>query len=256
MNTDLQLLNEGKIRADVFFDRLPILTDWDKVRADIKSGLITREAALASVKLFEPLQAVDARDQAHWVAQQIFRLTLLHEARKPLELPKVCENCGIRKVDPVSPDYNEYCLHCAEEQKQKAHSGSRGNCEFLSVRYNPASKSWGLLQYWSHDRETFLFWTADFYPTRQAAEQALSPIFYYQQWLQVVNNGMITEYMDSSDLVLIGELMNMKLPLTPEGFREYLRCAIQKDLEKEHAVMGHIVRDAMREHDRKEDDDD
>lgn len=256
MSTAIQLLDPNKGRADIFFDRTPVVTDWDSIRQLIASGVITKATALQRVKSYEPLKEADPREHAHWVDQQTLRMALLHDAGKPLELNFICESCGTRKIDPIYGErsWRNVCLYCAEHDRQSFSEKSRGSCEFLRPTYNPRSHSWGLLYYNSSQDHTFMFWLADFYRTRQEVEQALSPIHYYHQWLEITHNSMIAECLSFSDLLPIDDMMKLELPLTPEKFREHLRSVIDEDMQTEQRVMRYYVRDAMSDHERAEDD--
>jgi hypothetical protein len=257
MSTELQLLGQDKRQADMFFDREPVMTDWNYVRNLVLLGHVTKEGCLAEIKAFEPLKEADPREHTHWIAQQKLRLTLLHEAGKPLEGKHTCEACGSRKVDPLYDDreWRAVCLHCAELDRQTLHERSRGSCEFLRPCYNPRSHSWGLLYYWSHGRDsTFIFWLADFYESRYQAKLALSPIHHYHQWLEIKYNGMIASWLSFSRLLPLSDLMKLSLPLTPDQFRAHLRSVIETDMSKEHEMMGYYVKEAMDEHERAERD--
>src|SRR4051812_13190250 len=128
MTTDIQLLDENKIRADIFFDREPIVTDWDKIRSDVIAGIITKANALEKLKSYELLEEADLREHAHWVDQQALRMALLHAAKKPLELDAICPRCGTRKMDTYfgSNSYGQSCLPCQEYARQEPDYGSRG----------------------------------------------------------------------------------------------------------------------------------
>lgn len=259
MSNAIELLGEDKVRADMFFDRELIVTDWDLVRQKVKSGEITSALMLEKIKQYEPLKEEDFRDLAHWIDQQRLRLALLHEAKKPLEGKNTCETCGSRKVDPLheGDDWGQECLHCRERKKQVSGFGYRGNCQFLTVRYNPRSHSWGLLYYQKHYNPrdmVFMFWLAEFYKTREEAERALWPIRFYFTWLGVKHNGMVNHWLDFTKLLPLEAVMKWDFPLTPEKFRERLRSAIQEDLDSEQRLMRHYVHEAMREHERAERD--
>jgi len=256
MSTAIQLLEPDKGRSDMFFDRVPVVTDWDAIRQQIADGVITRVTALERVKSYEPLKEADPREHAHWVDQQVLRMVLRHEAKKPLDSNLTCESCGSRKVDPINAehDWHQVCLYCAERDRQSFSEKSRGSMEFLRPSYNPRSHSWGLLYYYSSQDHTFIFWLADFYKNRREAEMALSPIHHYHQWLAIKHNDMIAHSLSFSDLLSIDEIMKLNLPLTPEKFREHLRSVIETDMQSEQQVMSYYVRDAMGDHERAEDD--
>lgn len=260
MSAAIELLGEDKVRADMFFDREPVRTDWDRVREQIKSGEITSAGVLAQIKAYEPLKEDDYRDQAHWVDQQRFRLALLHEDEQPMEGTNTCESCGSRKVDPLyaKREWSQQCLHCIELKKQVDDFGGRGNCEFLSVRYNPRSHSWGLLYYhknYSGRRDSvFMFWLVEFYKTREEAERALWPIRFYFTWLNIKHNGMIRHWLDFSKVLPLEDVIKLPFPLSPEKFREHLRSAIQADMDSEQRLMRYYVHEAMDKHERKERD--
>lgn len=258
MNTSTAIvpLGQDKTRADMFFDRPLIETDWDKVRADVRAGVIKSGALVEQIKLMEPLQVQDPREFTHWQLQQYLRLALLHEAGKQLEDSKhICEECGKRPADPVFiKSWYVKCLHCAEESEQLFSGGSRGNCEYLKPVYNPRTFSWGLLYYWSHSRDPFMFFLADFYKTRRDALLALQPFKHYHNWLAIKYKGLFSCYCEFSRMIGVDDAMNMKLPLKPEEFREILRSKIEEDMKQDHQVMGYYVRDAMEEHRREERD--
>jgi hypothetical protein len=259
LNTDLQPLNATPDTnlVDTFFDREPIVTDWNNVKVLIVNDCVTEAEIMAKLKAYEPLREADPREHAHWVDQQILRLVLLHKVGKAIEDDWTCESCGTRRVDPLNADsdYNKICLHCLEQNRQRFDGGSRGSTRFLWPAYNPRSHSWGLLYYLSQSIDSaFIFWLADFYKTRQEAEQALSPITHYFKWLTIRYNGLFNSWLSFEELLPIDEVINLALPLTPEQFRVHLRSRIEIDLGQEHALMSYCIRDAMTEHERKERD--
>lgn len=243
--------------ADIFFDRPNVVTDWDNIRALVEDGTYKKEDALKWIKEMEPLQEEDHREHKHWVNQQILRLCLLKEAGKPFDSKHTCDCCGSRKGDILfgkDDQYYHYCLPCKEQERQNYEGGSRGSCEFIVPRYNPLSHSWGLLYYWSHNSNTFIFWLADFYKTRQAAQAALQPVKHFIDWLNRKNNGLISHYLRFSSVLDLDDIMQMKLPLTPEQFRETLRSKIETQMAQDQCLLGYYVRDALREHARSEHD--
>ncbi|MGV0949300.1 MAG: hypothetical protein ACOYB3_01415 [Azonexus sp.] len=257
MNNALVTTGPDLSRADMFFDRPLVVTDWDNIRGCIQSGVYNSIFFLRDIQKMEPMSEHDPRDLEHWKRQQYLRLALLHEAGKPLELDCICETCGQRKVDPLFGEKERWarmCLHCVEEDKQTYNGGSRGNCQFVMPKFNNLSHSWGLLYYWSHSDNTFIFWLADFYTTRQAAQAALQPVKHYIDWLNVKYNGLLSHWIHFDDLVDLGEIMKMNLPLTPEQFRELLRSKIEAHMSQEQNVMAYYVRDALRDHERNERD--
>lgn len=154
--------------ADIFFDRKNVVTDWDGIKVMVEDGTYKKEDALRWLKEMEPLEEHDHRDHQHWVNQQILRLCLLKEAGKPFDSKHTCDCCGKRKGDILFGEdgqYYHYCLPCKEEAEQTYNGGGRGSCEFILPRYNHMNHSWGLLYYWSHSDNTFIFWLADFYKT-------------------------------------------------------------------------------------------
>lgn len=255
MTTELQIAGKRR-RAEIFFDREFVMTDWDLVRYQVSAGVITKESALAKLKTYEPLRPADPREHNHWIDQQKLRLALLHEAKKSLLTDQTCESCGSRKVDELFTEHwSKLCLHCAEKERQEFSERSRGSCEFLSPTYNPRSRSWGLLYYWSYGREhTFIFWLADFFKTRQEAERAVSPINYYFEWLNAKYDGMLVEWLGFTRLLPLDDIMKLSLPMTPDQLREHLMTAIENDMEREHAMMSYYVHDAMKEHESAESD--
>ena len=246
-------------RADMFFDRPFIVTDWDQVRHEVSAGLWKSTEIVQALKALEPMAEHDPRDLQHWQQQQYLRLALLHEAGKPLEASVICEECGSRRADPLYGEESRYCkrcLHCEEEDQQIYRGGSRGSCEFVLPRYNPRSHSWGLLYYQSysgHDN-VFLLWLADFYKTRQEAQAAIQPVKHYIDWLNIKYNGMLVHWIHFTTFIDMEDIMSMKLPLTPEGFREVLRSKIEAHMAQEQNVMSYYVRDALSDHARKEKD--
>lgn len=260
MNNQLATTGPDLSRADMFFDRPFIVTDWDQARHEIKAGLWKSTEIVQALKALEPLAEHDPRDLQHWQQQQYLRLTLLHEAGKPLLSNVTCEECGSRKADPLygaESKYTKRCLHCEEENEQTYNGGSRGSCEFVQPRYNPRSLSWGLLYYQSHagrHDNVFLLWLADFYKTRQEAQAAIQPVKHYIDWLNIKYNGMLVHWMRFTSFIDMEDIMAMKLPLTPEEFRAVLRSKIEAHMAQEQNVMSYYVSDALKEHDRKEKD--
>lgn len=245
--------------ADIFFDKPLCSTDWNQVRHEIRCGVTRSSEVLDKIKAMEPMAEDDPRDFEHWRQQQILRLCLQHEAGKPLELETVCDCCGVNKCDPChgrSDHWKEYCMDCAEQGKQVYNGGSRGSCEFVMPAYNPRSKCWGLLYYWSHgsDDNTFMFWMVDYYRTRQEAQAAIQPVKLYIDWLNIKYNGMIVHWIHFNTLIDLDDLMQMQLPMTPDQFRAILRSKIETGMVQEHDVMGYYVRDALSDHERKEKD--
>jgi len=249
----LTLLEPEKVRADVFFDRTPVVTPWDIIRQKIQEEDIGKHGTLEIIKHdFEPLKAEDPRDHAHWVQQQILRLALLYEAHRPLVTEQTCECCGSRKADPL---FGDNCLECREWKRQMPNWGGRGSCEYLAAQYNPRSHSWGIIYYWSHGRsDPFIFWLADYYPSRREAELALLPIKRYEDWLDQKHNGLCYTFRSFSRLLAIEVVMKMELPFTPERLREYLRDVINQDMQDEQHLMRWVVRNALDEHKREERD--
>lgn len=248
MNEAIQLLDQDKVRADIFFDQELIVTDWDDVRRQVVEGKITKASALAHLRSYEPMTETDPREHAHWISQQKLRLVLLREAKKPLETKETCRRCGARKSDPY--EYHHGCLHCAERNRQLPSFGSRGSCEFVRPAYNVRSLSWGILYYWDKDQDStpVMFWLADFFKSREEAETALLPVRRYNDWLERKYNNLISYHRDFSDVFPISVVMQLKLPMSPEELREFIRSTIQNDMDKEHEMMGYIVRDAVDDH--------
>lgn len=247
----------AKSPADIFFNRPLKLHDWDSFRSLVEDGTYTKADALRWLKDMEPLKQEDPRNHAHWVNQQILRLCLLHEAGLPLTGHATCERCGTKKVDPLygrDSGYRKLCLECEERRRLSFDGGSRGNCQFIRPAYNPITRSWGLLYYWSYNGDTLLFFLADYYATREAAEAALQPIKYYQDWLAVKYNGLMSSYVNFSAIVDIEEIMKLRLPLTPEGFLDVLRSSIEAHMAQEHSMLHYQVTTALREHYRNERD--
>lgn len=255
-NTSIQLHDPNINPVDMFFNREPVTTDWDGIRDLVLSGPWTEKLALDGVRDYEPLQEADPYEHNHWVAQQVLRLTLLHQAGQPLEADLICQDCGTRKVDPLyAKKYSQICLHCAEQKRQLPDSGCRGNCEFLRPVYNSRSHSWGLLYYCRHNFDNvFIFWLADYYKTRQEAHRALLPIEYYDDWLNVKYQGMTNYWRSFQRLLPIEEAIKLALPLTPEQLTARLRAAIAEDMKQEHSLLAYCVKEAMDEHRRKDDD--
>jgi hypothetical protein len=241
----------NKSPVDMFFDRDLVVTDWDNIRGCIQSGIYPSILLLKAIQELQPMQEKDCREFEHWRRQQYLRLSLLHEAGKPMELDAICETCGKRKVDPLfgTPNrHSKLCLHCVEAEEQSFDGSSRGSCEFLRPKFNPLSHRWGLLYYWSHNDSTFILWLADFYETRQAAQAALQPVRNYVDWLNVKYNGLLSHWVRFSDLIDLDDVMKEPIPLTPDGFREFLRSKIEKHMAQEQDVMSYYVRDAIRDH--------
>lgn len=259
INSALVPLGEDKVKADIFFDIPLINTDWDAFRVKVQAGEVTSTKFLEAIKSMEPLHECDYRLHQHWVLQQQLRLCLLHEAGKPLESKKrMCEVCAKHKADPLYDDEDRWqiiCLQCSDEHTQMFNGGGRGSCEFLRPVYNHRSHSWGLLYYYSHgSRDPFIFWLADFYKTRLDAQMALQPFKHYGDWLDRKYNGMLSFWNRFSRMISVEDALNMKLPLTPESFREVLRSKIQADMDQEQQVMSYYVRETMEAHRRKERD--
>lgn len=258
MNDAIQKLDEGKIKADIFFDREPIVTDWDEVRRQVVSGIITKASALEKLKSYELLEESDLREHQHWIDQQRLRLALLHAAKKPLETKFTCDLCATRNSDPYfgTRGFQSCCLRCAEYSHQEPYYGSRGNCAFITPAFNVRSQCWGILYYWDHDQDStaIMFWLADFFKTRYEAEQAFWPIHRYNNWLDRKYNNLMTYQRDFDTVFPMSTVMQLKLPLNPTELREYIRNAIQVDMDKEHEMMGHVVREAMRAHESDERD--
>lgn len=258
MTTEIQLLDADKIKADIFFDREPIATDWDKIRSDVVAGIITKASALEKLKSYELLAEADLREHQHWVDQQCLRLALFHAAKKPLEVDFICPRCGVRKMDAYfgSRSYHQSCLPCQEYARQEPDYGSRGSCEFVEPAFNPRSHAWGILYYWDMDQGStgVLFWLADFFRSRREAEQALWPIHYYDKWLDRKYNSLMSYHREITRLLPISVVMQLKLPMNPLELREHLRNVIQADMDKEHEMMGYVVDRAMDDHERAERD--
>lgn len=260
MNNKLVTTGPDLSRADMFFDRPFIVTDWDQVRREVMAGLRKSSEVVQELKAMEPLTEYDPRDLQHWQKQQYLRLALLHEAGKPLEINVTCDECGSRKADSLYGEECKHvkrCLYCEEESQQTYSGGGRGSCEFVLPRYNHRSLSWGLLYYHSHhgrNENVFLLWLADYYKTRQEAQAAIQPVRHYIDWLNIKYNGMLVHWMSFSNFIDMEDIMAMKLPHTPEQFREVLRSKIEAHMSQEQNVMSYYVRDALKEHDRQEKD--
>lgn len=238
---------------DLFFGLEPIETDWDRVRADVREGRITPAMCVKEIKSMEPLKEHDPFEHSHWIHQQTLRLALLHEAGQPLESEHTCQECGTRKADPLHRYEHYICLHCKTRDRQLYNGGGRGSCEYIRPAYNPKSKSWGLLYYWSWSGNTFLFWLAEFFKTRQAVENALMPVEHYFTWLGRKYQGMLS-WRRFSSLLDVDEAMNLHLPLDPAQFEAMLKERIAADMAEDQEVLAYYVREAMRKHKDKERD--
>jgi hypothetical protein len=256
MNNALTTTGPGLSSADIFFDIPLVQTCWDEARTLIQDGVYNSTVAKEWIKEMEPLDEHDPRDHTHWVCQQILRLCLLAEAARPMESTHTCDECGQRPADALfgaDGKWRRKCLNCAEKDRQTSYSGGRGSCEFALPRYNHRTHCWGILIYHSWNQEPIMFWLVDFFKNRHEAERALDPVRRYFDWLEVKYKGMCPSF-KLGDMIHLDEMMQMKLPLTPEQFREILRSKIEKDMNEDQEVMGYYVRDAMREHDQKERD--
>lgn len=261
MNNQLVTTGPDLSRADMFFDRPLIVTDWIQIQHEIASGVRRSSEVLQELVAMEPLAENDPRDLQHWQKQQVLRYCLLHEAGKKMTTSIVCDECADRFVDPLYGDEDKHikrCIYCEEESQQTYNGGGRGSCEYVQPRYNPRTLSWGLLYYQSHvgrhDNNVFLLWLADFYKTRQEAQAAIQPVKHYIDWLNIKYNGMLVHWMHFTNFIDMEDIMAMKLPLTPEEFRAVLRSKIEAHMAQEQNVMSYYVRDALNEHDRKEKD--
>jgi len=240
---------------NIFFGQKPRVTDWSEVCESIQFGLITVERMLAEIKAMEPLPEYDAREHDHRVLQQKLRLALLHKEGKLLVSKHTCEKCGKHLADHLVLHEEHSCLDCRTRERQLLNGGSRGGCRFVRPVYNPKSKHWGLLYYWSgNDRNRFLFFIADYYESLEKAENALLPVRLYFDWLNRKYNGMLS-WMHFDDLVPVDEAMKLNLPLEPRQFEELLRQKIAADMQSDQPVLAHYVREAMRKQKDNERDD-
>jgi len=232
---------------DIFFGQEPLVTDWDGVRKDIVAKHYGAVDVMSKIIAMEPFTETDFREHEHWTDQQRLRLALLHEAGKPLESEHTCEVCGVRKADPLDRHDSHTCLHCRSRVRQLYNGGGRGSCEYVRPAYNPKSKHWGHLYYWSWSNNTFLFWLTDFFPTRESAENALLPVRLYFDWLERKYDGMLS-YRRFANLLDVAEAMKLPLPLDPAHFEAVLREKITADMKEDHDVLAYYVREGMRKH--------
>jgi hypothetical protein len=231
----------------IFFGLTPQVTDWDAFLAAVPKTSL--EGLLAECHNLEPLQEDDSRDFSMWVLQQKIRYVLRYKKKQPILSNETCPTCGVHKLDEVLYQ----CVWCEEREVQIGRYGGRGSCQFIRPTYDPSSRSWGLLYYWSHHNDVYMFWLASGFKTRCSVELAVYPFKLYEDWLRRKYHSLYAEWSIEHRLFDLAGMMTCKaLPFNPTEFDQQSRERIRLDMKEEHTLSSWDVDEALRDHDRDE----
>lgn len=231
----------------IFFGLAPQVTDWDAFLAAVPTtGL---DALLAECHSLEPFQEADPRDYNLWVLQQKIRYVLRYQKKLSFFTNETCPTCGVHSLDDVL----HQCVWCDEREVQIGRFGGRGSCQFIRPTFDPKSHSWGLIYYWSHYDDTYIFWLALGFKTRCDAELAMYPFKLYEDWLERKYHSLYSEWKIEQRLFDLSEMMGRKdLPFNPAEFEAQSREQIRADMKEEHSLSTWNISEALRDHDRDE----
>jgi len=248
MNESLTTSEAGG-RADLFFDRKPMLTDWAGVLAN--AGQLVPADIMSDLKVLEPIDPTNIHvEHTNWVLQQKLRIALRAQQGLPLVNTTKCMTCNVNFGDPAYNDEGTHlvestdgaCLSCMEWDRQmhNAYWGSRGSCEFVRATYDPFTRNWGLLIYISraYDDE-LMFWAAQGWKNHREAELALYPLCLFVGWLSKTTLGE-ADY-DIRQFLEEDQLLRPEGPLTPSQFRAYLHATISKYIEEPDTLIRNRV---------------
>ena len=231
--------------ADMFFDRIPVVSDWNWVYVNIAN--LDGDTLVDAIQKLEPLTPGDVNEHTVWVKQQVIRLILRHKEGLPLTGP-TCPRCGTRKSDPVLKE----CLECAEFSHQMPYLGNRGSCVYLHPTYDVQTNTWGIAHHFSWDEQTILLWLAKGFSSRHDASMALYPIGEYERWLERQDRGVGKSGTIYQDIVDVEWLLKNrdKIPFDPAGFRNYLHAAITAHMTEARNILKWATRTAVRDYER------
>lgn len=236
-----------KTLVDWFVSQTPVVTDWDAYVADI--GNVDTDAIVAQLQSLEPMRPSDYRNHEVYVLQTKLRLAFRHRKGLPLYSRLTCPVCGIRKADTRERRYgNDTCLYCAERRSQLPRIGSRGSCGMLSVAREAKTGQWGVLYYvanYHRDKCVFLLWLALGFSSHDEALLSLYPLHLFSRWDH--HRKLDLGGYDADDLVSLSDTMSEELPLTPAGFRAFIRSKIEEAIDADHVPGGHRISHAIHE---------
>ena len=241
------VVHSGAAPEDIFFGQMPQLTDWEAFYANPAP----LDELLAEAHRLEPLHEADINEHPMWVLQQKIRIRLRVNANNS-PFGQICPSCGTHKADAVLRE----CLWCQEWDHVVGGGGSRGSCEYIKPCYDPKSRSWGLLFYQFHSPDSaYMLWLALGYKTFQDTALAFYPLALYSAWLQRKYNALYTEWRIATRFFSLEMAMKLHAPLNPKEVEDFLRNCIHTDMAKEHNLATYYVRDAIRDFERKDQDD-